>query len=70
MQITDDCISCSACIDECPSNAIQPAGSEFELNGQTHAALNDEHPFVVAELCDDCKSCQEVCPVESIVPAE
>jgi NAD-dependent dihydropyrimidine dehydrogenase PreA subunit len=70
MNITDDCISCSACIDECPSNAIYNAGSEYELNGQTLAPLSEDHPFVVGELCDDCKSCVEVCPTEAITPAE
>ncbi len=67
MKITDDCISCSACIDECPSSAIYNAGSEHELNGSTFAPLSEDHPYVVGELCDDCKSCTEVCPVDSIV---
>ncbi|MCE1188779.1 MAG: 4Fe-4S binding protein [Ignavibacteria bacterium] len=70
MKISDECIACSACIDECPSGAIQNAGSEYEVNGQTFAALSEDHPFVVAELCDDCKSCTEVCPVEAITPNE
>ncbi len=70
MKITDECISCSACVDECPSNAIYNSGIEYELNGQTFPALSEEHPYIVAELCDDCKSCVEVCPVDSIVAAE
>lgn len=66
MIITDDC---NACIDECPSNAIIGAGIEFELNGTVNAAISDENPYVVGELCDDCRACLEVCPVESIIEA-
>lgn len=68
--ITDDCISCSACIDECPSQAIYNGGMEFELNGTTGAPRSEEHPYVVGEKCDDCDSCLAVCPVDCIVAAE
>lgn len=67
MIINEECISCSACIDECPQNAIYAAGSEYELNGEMKSPISEEHPFVVPELCDNCKSCTEVCPTDSIV---
>lgn len=70
MKIIDECISCNACVDECPSNAIQNAGADYEVNGETKAALSEDHPFIVPEMCDDCKTCVEVCPVESIMENE
>lgn len=70
MKITDDCISCSACIDECPQTAIYNGGMEAEFNGATVAPSSEEHPWIVTEMCDDCKTCIEVCPVECIVPNE
>jgi ferredoxin len=66
MNITDECISCSACVDECPSNAIFNAGSEYQVKGASFPAASEDHPFIVKELCDECKSCVEVCPVDSI----
>ena len=70
MKIIDECISCNACIDECPSSAIQNAGANYEINGQSNAALSEDHPYILAELCDDCKTCVEVCPVDSIAENE
>jgi len=67
MVINEECISCNACVDECPNNAIYYPGAEYQLNGEAHAALSEDHPYIVKELCDDCKSCSEVCPTESIM---
>lgn len=67
MVITDDCINCSACIDECENNAIYNAGEEYNVNGETHSPLSDEHTFIAPELCNNCKSCVEVCAVDAIV---
>jgi len=66
MVITDECISCNACIDECPNNAIYYPGAEYELDGKSNPALSEDHPYIVQELCDNCKNCNDVCPVESI----
>ncbi|MFH1198206.1 MAG: 4Fe-4S binding protein [bacterium] len=66
MYITDDCINCAACIDECESNAIYEAGSEYTLEGETKPALSDDYTFIVPELCTDCKSCAEVCATDAI----
>jgi len=51
-KITEECINCGACIDECPEEAISEG---------------DEITVIDAKLCTDCGSCVEVCPVEAIV---
>jgi len=66
MYITDECIDCSACVDECEQSAIYQAGEEFELNGETQAPRSDDHSFIVTELCDECKTCVDVCAVDAI----
>ncbi|MBU1095253.1 MAG: hypothetical protein CVV23_08765 [Ignavibacteriae bacterium HGW-Ignavibacteriae-2] len=67
MRVTDECINCSACIDECESNAIYNAGESYSVNGETKEALSEDYTFIVPELCNDCKSCVEVCAVDAIV---
>jgi len=51
-KISDDCIACGTCIDECPVNAI----SEGDIY------------VIDAEACTDCGSCAAVCPSEAIHP--
>lgn len=62
--ITDTCISCDACLDECPVEAIVD---------------NDEHPsgediyYVYEDKCVECighhdePACAEVCPTEGCI---
>ena len=52
--ISDECIACGTCIDECPVEAISE-GDIYKID---------------ADLCTDCGSCAEVCPVNAISPAE
>lgn len=70
MVVTDECINCAACIEECEHNAIYNAGDEYTVNGETRPPLSDDHTFIVPDLCDNCKSCAEVCAVDAIVEAE
>jgi ferredoxin len=49
-KISEDCIACGACIDECPLGAI----SEGDIY------------YIDPEICTDCGACVEVCPVECI----
>jgi ferredoxin len=47
-RITDKCISCGACEQECPVGAI---------------SQGDERYVIDKEKCIECGACQAVCPV-------
>ena len=77
--ITDECISCGACIDECPNNAIYAGGDEWSLaegtnldDDTTHDAISDDYYYVVADKCTQCvgsndePACIDACPTEAI----
>lgn len=49
-KITDTCISCGACADQCPAGAISE-GSPFEID---------------ADVCIDCGACADQCPCGAI----
>jgi NAD-dependent dihydropyrimidine dehydrogenase PreA subunit len=51
-KISDECIACGTCIDECPVGAI----SEGDIY------------VIDAEACTDCGACADVCPTEAIHP--
>ncbi len=48
--ISDVCIACGSCMNECPVDAIS-AGDIFVVN---------------ADDCIDCAACADVCPVDAI----
>lgn len=48
--ISDDCVACGTCIDECPQGAISE-GEKYSID---------------PELCIDCGTCASVCPSEAI----
>lgn len=50
--ITDDCVSCGACIDQCPSEAISEGADKYVID---------------ADKCVDCAACVDSCPNEAIV---
>ncbi len=48
--INDDCLSCGACANECPVEAISEGDSKFVID---------------PDKCIDCGSCASVCPVNA-----
>lgn len=48
--IGDACISCGACADNCPVEAISQGDGKYEID---------------AEKCIECGACAGVCPVEA-----
>jgi len=53
--ITEECISCGTCVDECPVTAISEG---------------DDRYIIDAKLCTDCGTCAEACPTEAIRPGK
>ena len=53
-KINDDCISCGACAEACPVDAISEGSEHYEIN---------------ADLCIDCGSCAGTCPTGAIAQA-
>ena len=53
--ITEECIACGSCGDECPVEAISEGEDRYVID---------------PELCTDCGASADICPVEAIEPAE
>ena len=49
-KISDKCISCGACVENCPVVAITDGDGKYEID---------------ADKCIDCGSCAENCPVDA-----
>ena len=47
-KISDDCISCGSCAENCPVGAISEGDGKYVIN---------------PDLCIECGACAEVCPV-------
>ena len=50
--ITDECVSCGACAEQCPVEAISEGADHFEIDPDT---------------CIECGACAAQCPVDAIV---
>ena len=50
VKITEICIACGSCIDECPVGAISE-GDIYSIN---------------PDMCTECGTCADVCPNEAI----
>ncbi|MEI6315012.1 MAG: 4Fe-4S binding protein, partial [Syntrophus sp. (in: bacteria)] len=53
--ITDECIACGSCEDECPLEAISEGEDKYVID---------------PKVCNDCGACADQCPVEAIIPGE
>ena len=53
--ISDDCVSCGTCVDECPVDAISQGDDKYVID---------------ADACVDCAACEAVCPTGAIAAAE
>ena len=49
-KISSECISCGACVSECPTDAISEGESQYEIS----------------DACIDCGACVSSCPVDAI----
>lgn len=47
-KISDACVSCGTCAEECPVNAISQGDTKYEIN---------------PDVCISCGNCANVCPV-------
>ncbi len=58
LEIVDSCVSCWACIDVCPSDAIFKADTQFKID---------------AKKCTECEGdyantqCASICPIEETI---
>ncbi|MCK9338059.1 MAG: 4Fe-4S dicluster domain-containing protein [Arcobacteraceae bacterium] len=64
VRITDLCINCDACIDECPASAIVSASDSPLVDG--------EYTYVKPEKCIECvdctvPKCADACPTEGAI---
>jgi ferredoxin len=50
-RITDECVSCGTCAEECPSEAIREGDRTYVIDQQK---------------CTECGTCADVCPTEAI----
>jgi formate hydrogenlyase subunit 6/NADH:ubiquinone oxidoreductase subunit I len=51
-KITDECVACGTCAEECPSDAINEGDDIYEIN---------------QDNCTECGTCKDVCPTEAII---
>lgn len=66
-QITDECISCGACMQDCMPDAIRYAGEPYMYQGEMHAPVSEDHTYIAQALCTGCGLCLAHCAVDAII---
>ena len=61
MNITEDCISCGACLPECPTDSISEGDTIYVIDANTCVECVGHF---------DTQQCASVCPVDCIVKAQ
>jgi ferredoxin len=51
-KITEDCIACGSCIDQCPESCISEGDPTYTID---------------KSKCTDCATCVEACPTGAII---
>ncbi|MBI4744077.1 MAG: 4Fe-4S binding protein [Actinobacteria bacterium] len=51
-KITEECLNCGVCLDDCPSGAIVEGDDRYTIN---------------CDECTECGACAETCPAEAII---
>ncbi|MEA3332506.1 MAG: 4Fe-4S binding protein [Pseudomonadota bacterium] len=49
--ITDECVACGTCAEECPEDAISESGDVYVID---------------QDKCIECGACVDVCPTDAI----
>ena len=52
-KISDACVSCGACVPECPCDAISEGDGQYVID---------------PDKCQDCAACVAACPTDAISP--
>ena len=72
LYITNDCINCNACADECPVNAVYPGSILRESNEDVIPPDEINHCFIAPDKCTECEDvsdepkCIIICPMNCI----
>ena len=53
--ISDECVACGTCAEECPAGAISEGDGKYVID---------------ADACLDCGTCEAACPTGAISPTE
>ncbi|MDD5362891.1 MAG: 4Fe-4S dicluster domain-containing protein [Ignavibacteria bacterium] len=81
LQIGNECISCGACLPECPTNAIYENGSNWSMGGKNYGE-NDaapsgasgfysiEHYYIVPDKCTECYGYYDEPQCKAVCPVD
>ena len=65
-KITDECISCGACAEECPVSAISEGDDQYVIDPDTCIECRARDAQHLMD-CIECGACASTCPNDAIV---